>query len=92
MADPHTLYESYRYYSDMAGKVTTKGQITIPLDIREELGIQPGSIVEFEVTDDAVLVRKRSDAGGRGMSLVARLRGTATTDLTTDEIMRLTRE
>jgi AbrB family looped-hinge helix DNA binding protein len=75
----------------MAGKVTTKGQITIPLEMRERLGIQPGSVVEFELADDAVLVRKRAD-GGRGAALVARLRGAATTSLSTDEIMRLTRE
>jgi len=76
----------------MAGKVTTKGQITIPLEIRERLGIQPGSVVEFELTDGAVLVRKRHDGNGRGTTLVARLRGAATTTLSTDEIMRLTRE
>jgi AbrB family looped-hinge helix DNA binding protein len=75
----------------MAGRVTTKGQITIPVEIRDELGIQPGSFVEFEIRDDAVLVRKRDDGGGRGPALVARLRGAATSRLSTDEIMQLTR-
>lgn len=75
----------------MAGRVTTKGQITIPLEIRERLAIQPGSIVEFELQGDAVVVRKRRDGGGRGSGLVSRMRGTATARLTTDEIMRLTR-
>ena len=75
----------------MAGKVTTKGQVTIPLAIRERLGIHPGSLVDFEVADDAVVVRKRKDGGGRGAALVARLRGRATTRMTTDEIMELTR-
>jgi AbrB family looped-hinge helix DNA binding protein len=75
----------------MAGRVTSKGQITIPLAIRDRLGIQPGSVVEFELRDDAVLVRKQRDGDGRGASLVARLRGTATAGLSTDEIMRLTR-
>lgn len=75
----------------MAGRVTTKGQITIPLELRERLGIQPGSVVEFELQGDAVLVRKRRDGGGRGEALVRRLRGAATTRLSTDEIMRLTR-
>jgi AbrB family looped-hinge helix DNA binding protein len=75
----------------MAGRVTAKGQITIPIEIRELLGIHPGSVVDFEVTDDAVLVRKRRDGGGRGAGLVARLRGRATTRMTTDEIMELTR-
>jgi AbrB family looped-hinge helix DNA binding protein len=76
----------------MAGRVTTKGQITIPVEIRDRLGIQPGSVVEFEVHDDAVLIRKRRDGTGRGTALLGRLRGAATSSLSTDEIMRLTRE
>jgi len=76
----------------MAGRVTTKGQVTIPLEIRDRLGIQPGSVVEFELQDEAVVIRKRRDGGGRGTALVERLRGAATSGLSTDEIMRLTRE
>lgn len=76
----------------MAGRVTTKGQITIPLEIRDRLGIHPGSVVEFEVRDDVILVRKRVDGGGRGARLVERMRGTAGPGLSTDEIMQLTRE
>lgn len=75
----------------MAGRVTTKGQVTIPLAIRERLGIHPGSVVEFVPQEDGVLVRKSRDGGGRGRAIVERLRGTATTGLSTDEIMRLTR-
>lgn len=75
----------------MAGKVTTKGQITIPLDIRDRLGMQPGSVVEFDVQGDTVVVRKRSGVSGRGGEIVSRMRGTATAHLSTDEIMRLTR-
>ena len=76
----------------MAGRVTTKGQVTIPIEIRERLGILPGSHVDFELVDGGVLVRKSSDGGGRGAALVERIRGTATTGMTTDEIMCLTRE
>ena len=76
----------------MAGKVTTKGQVTIPMEIRERLGIQPGSVVDFELVKDAVVLRKRPDGDGRGAAIVARMRGTATAGLSTDEIMRLSRE
>lgn len=76
----------------MAGRVTSKGQITIPVEFRERLGIQPGSVVEFELRAEGVLVRKRADGPGPGEALVRRLRGAASTTLTTDEIMRLTRE
>ncbi|WFP77703.1 AbrB/MazE/SpoVT family DNA-binding domain-containing protein [Mesorhizobium sp. WSM4906] len=33
-------------------RVTTKGQVTIPKQIRDHLGIGPGSEVEFVATDD----------------------------------------
>ena len=75
----------------MPGKVTTKGQVKIPQAIRDQLGIHPGSIVEFSVSRGAVVVRKAND-GGRGAAIVDRLRGTATSGLSTDDIMRLTRE
>jgi AbrB family looped-hinge helix DNA binding protein len=75
----------------MAGKVTTKGQVTIPQEIRDRLGIHPGSTVEFAVQGDVVTLRKSKDEG-RGRAIVARLRGATTTSLTTDEIMALTRE
>lgn len=75
----------------MSSKVTTKGQVTIPQAIRDRLGIHPGTVVEFRVSGGAVVLRKRSD-GGRGAAIVNRMRGTATSGLSTDEIMRLTRE
>ncbi len=74
----------------MAGKVTTKGQVTIPREIRDRLGIHPGSTVEFTVDGDVVRLRKSADAG-RGRKIVAGMRGAATAGLTTDEIMALTR-
>jgi AbrB family looped-hinge helix DNA binding protein len=74
----------------MTGKVTTKGQVTIPQDIRERLGIHPGSTVEFGVEGDVVTIRRARD-GGRGAGIVAQLRGRATARLSTDEIMALTR-
>lgn len=40
------------------GRVTTKGQVTIPKPIREELGLQPGDEVTFEETDEGIVIRK----------------------------------
>jgi len=74
----------------MSGKVTTKGQVTIPQEIRDELGIHPGSTVEFNVEGEVVQLRKARESG-RGAGIVARLRGRATAGYTTDEIMALTR-
>ena len=74
-------------------RITLKGQVTIPVEIRERLGLLPDSEVEFTVEGDAVRIsrargrRKR----GRGRSIVERLRGKAAGGMTTDEIMALTR-
>jgi AbrB family looped-hinge helix DNA binding protein len=35
-------------------KITTKGQVTIPVEIREKLGLLPNTEVEFEVVGKAV--------------------------------------
>ena len=69
--------------------LTSKGQVTIPKRVRDHLGLKPGSSVEFEVTADGrVVIVPRSK---RPRSRFAKLVGTATVKLTTDEIMALTR-
>ena len=35
-------------------RITSKGQVTIPMDIREKLGLLPNTEVEFEIDRDAV--------------------------------------
>lgn len=72
-------------------KVTVKGQVTIPQEIRERHGLLPGTEVEF--VDDGEEVRLVKAEGGkrRGRAIVERMRGRADTRLSTDEIMALTR-
>jgi AbrB family looped-hinge helix DNA binding protein len=72
-------------------RVTAKGQVTIPQDIRLRLGLQPETEVEFDVVGNTVRIRKRSGRPGRGRGIVDRLRGRATTRLSTDQILALTR-
>ncbi|MEX1082085.1 MAG: AbrB/MazE/SpoVT family DNA-binding domain-containing protein [Halofilum sp. (in: g-proteobacteria)] len=72
-------------------RVTSKGQVTIPLEIRQRLGIGPSSEVEFVAEDDKVVLRRASAEGVRGNQLVKRLRGRASVRMSTDEIMALTR-
>jgi AbrB family looped-hinge helix DNA binding protein len=71
-------------------RVTSKGQVTIPQEIREQLGIYPGCEVQFRIEGDGVRITKLND-GGRGRSLVERMRGRARGGMSTDEIMALTR-
>lgn len=69
-------------------RLTSKGQVTIPREVRDATGIGPGTEVQFSVDGDAVVMRR---AGGRGPQLVERLRGRGDIALSTDEIMALTR-
>jgi len=96
-----------RYYffrrPAMATTVTVKGQVTIPKRVRDHLGIVPGSAVEFDLNKDGhvVLLKAKGKGQGKGpgkagakkppKSRFARLLGTATVRMTTDELMALTR-
>jgi AbrB family looped-hinge helix DNA binding protein len=69
-------------------RVTQKGQVTIPQDVRQALGIQPGSDVEFALDENgARLLVDRADAAEQ----IRRMRGAGEGELTTDEILSLTR-
>jgi antitoxin PrlF len=74
----------------MGSRVTRKGQITIPKRVRDYLGIEPGSMVEFEPTPDGRILLLKQGARPEP-SRFEKLRGTATTKLTTDEIMAMLR-
>ena len=74
-------------------RITTKGQVTIPVEIREKAGLLPNTEVEFELDGKAVRIRraKSSRRVGRGAAAVERLRGRGTVRMSTDEILALTR-
>lgn len=71
-------------------RVTAKGQVTIPQQLREKAGIMPGSEVEF-VEDKGRLYLRKTQGKGRGRELVAHLRGRGSVRMSTDEILALTR-
>jgi antitoxin PrlF len=72
-------------------RITQKGQVTIPQDVRNQLGLLPYTEVEFEIADDHARIRKAAQSGPRGQNAVKALWGTAETRMTTDQIMALTR-
>jgi AbrB family looped-hinge helix DNA binding protein len=72
-------------------RITSKGQVTIPQQIRERLGLFRNTQVEFELDGDSVRIRRVRDTPGRGEQLVASLRGRGTVQLSTDDILALTR-
>lgn len=69
-------------------RVTQKGQVTIPLPVRRALGIQPGSDVEFELDERGARLLVDSD---RAAKEIDRMRGAGAGEMSTEEILALTR-
>jgi AbrB family looped-hinge helix DNA binding protein len=73
-------------------RITSKGQVTIPIEIREKAGLLPETEVEFRISGNNVILRKVASPSKRSRDLIGRMRGKATRKMTTDEILALTRE
>jgi len=73
-------------------RITSKGQVTVPLEVREKMGLFPDTEVEFKIAGNKVWLTKSETRSRRGRNLVERLRGRATVKMSTDEIMSLTRK
>ncbi len=43
----------------LSAKVSIKHQISLPSEARNKLGIQPGDRLSVEITDDAMILRRR---------------------------------
>ncbi|HPO16606.1 MAG TPA: AbrB/MazE/SpoVT family DNA-binding domain-containing protein [Candidatus Hydrogenedentes bacterium] len=71
-------------------KVTTKGQVTIPIEFREKTGIVPGSEIRFSLERGKLYLQKVKGEG-RGKELIRKMTGQGNIKMTTDEIMALTR-
>jgi AbrB family looped-hinge helix DNA binding protein len=79
-------------------RVTSKGQVTIPKDIRRRTGIQPGTEVEFTDKGREIILRKSTGAqeGDRRndedfRAYLDRVTGTVDLGMSTDEFMQLLR-
>lgn len=69
-------------------RVTTKGQVTIPKEIRDALGIEPGDEVAFERTESGYEIRKEEPTTADGDDPFETYRGSADSDETMAERMR----
>ncbi len=73
-------------------RVTSKGQVTIPVRIRRKLGIRPNTRVDFVEKDgDVVLEVSEPQKAAEAGSLAQHMAGKWQSELTTEEVMRLTR-
>jgi AbrB family looped-hinge helix DNA binding protein len=73
-------------------RLTTKGQVTIPIAVREAVGLRPGDAVEVVARSGEAVVRRVSDQESRGQRAVRAMKGRGKVEMTTDEILALTRE
>ena len=75
-------------------RVTSKGQVTIPADIREKAGLLPHTEVEFDYDGSAVRIVKAtaSSKESRGERIVRRLSGSSKLRMSTDELLALIRD
>jgi AbrB family looped-hinge helix DNA binding protein len=72
-------------------RITTKGQVTIPIELRAMFGLLPHSEVEFVKSKEGLLIKKKKIKNQRGDKLIRHMTGSKTVRMTTDEIMELTR-
>ncbi|MFN8152401.1 MAG: AbrB/MazE/SpoVT family DNA-binding domain-containing protein [Solirubrobacterales bacterium] len=70
-------------------RITSKGQVTVPKEMRDRTGLQPGTEVEFTLEEGSVRLRP---APSRGDDLIEHLRRHRDEfTMSTEEIMALTR-
>ncbi|MGH7481440.1 MAG: AbrB/MazE/SpoVT family DNA-binding domain-containing protein [Longimicrobiales bacterium] len=72
-------------------RITGKGQITIPQQVRRELGLEPGDEVDVVVQDGVARIVPAGEPRTRGRRVVEALLGKGDVELSTDEIMAMTR-
>jgi AbrB family looped-hinge helix DNA binding protein len=75
-------------------RITSRGQVTIPQEIREQCGLLPHTQVRFVVENGRVLIEKESPAATRGQEGVQRLRRARSlrSRLGTDALLDLCRD
>jgi AbrB family looped-hinge helix DNA binding protein len=66
----------------MRSTISSEGQVIVPTEIREKLGLAPGTQVEFELREEGVLLRK-----GTGSHPVDRVWGMLHLDRPVDEVL-----
>jgi antitoxin PrlF len=71
-------------------RVTTKGQVTIPRNVREKLGIIPQTNIDFQEENGKFYIVKTTKT--KRTNKFKKFRGIASSQMTTDEILKLTRE
>lgn len=76
-------------------RITSKGQVTIPQDIREKAGLLPNTEVEFQYVRGQVILKPLGKPKSKGWQAIEKSRGTMNNPMfkgwTTDRIMQYLR-
>jgi AbrB family looped-hinge helix DNA binding protein len=78
-------------------RITSKGQVTIPKEVREKLGLQPGDEVGFREEGQAMILEKAQEPKeeNKGLALARHLQELGKklnrSKFTSEELMELTR-
>ncbi|MDD5394987.1 MAG: AbrB/MazE/SpoVT family DNA-binding domain-containing protein [Thiothrix sp.] len=70
-------------------QITERGQVTIPLKLREQLGFRPHTEVEFSIQNGQLILRKKPEAN---RSRLAGIYGKKRFERSTDDLMKLLRD
>ena len=79
---------NHYFHSNNMPRVTTKGQVTIPKEIRDKLGIDPGDEIAFEEDEVGYKIRKKKPTTAEGEDPFEKYRGSAQSDETMPDRMR----
>ena len=76
-------------------RITSKGQVTIPQNIREKAGLLPNTEVEFEYVRGQVILKPLGKPKSKGWQAIEKSRGTMNNPMfkgwNTDRIMQYLR-
>jgi len=84
------MYDTY-YVSGGEMRINSKGQVTVPAPLREKYGLREGDEVNVVEEGGALRIVQIDPSQTRGRHLVRRMRGRATTTMTTDQLLQLLR-
>jgi AbrB family looped-hinge helix DNA binding protein len=72
-------------------RLNSKGQVTIPAPLRERYGLHEGDEVDVVEDGNTLRIVRAEGSPTRGQRLVGRMRGRATTTMSTDQLLELLR-
>lgn len=73
-------------------RITSKGQVTIPQAIREQLGLHPDTEVEFAVEHGGAVIRPKKGRTSVGARTAARLKQGPRMTMSSKQLLALIRD